>query len=136
MKIRNRTISDDYLTLVQRFPLVAFRSQRECDEAFEVIRPLSTKVKLTSGEADYLYAMSELILAYEENHPVPPSAAVSPISSLKFLMQEHQMSSSDLGRLLGDRSLGTNILTGKRELSKTHIRRLADYFKVSPALFI
>jgi antitoxin component HigA of HigAB toxin-antitoxin module len=28
------------------------------------------------------------------------------------------------------------ILNGKRELSKSHIRLLADRFKVSPALFI
>jgi antitoxin component HigA of HigAB toxin-antitoxin module len=28
------------------------------------------------------------------------------------------------------------VLNGKRELSKAHIRRLADYFKVDPGLFL
>ena len=45
------------------------------------------------------------------------------------------MKPADLGRLLGNRSLASLILHGKRGLSKTHIRILADRFKVEPGLF-
>jgi antitoxin component HigA of HigAB toxin-antitoxin module len=47
------------------------------------------------------------------------------------------MNSSKLGELLGNnRSLGAKILRGERQLSKAHIRILAERFKVNPALFL
>jgi antitoxin component HigA of HigAB toxin-antitoxin module len=51
-------------------------------------------------------------------------------------MDEHGMNESDLGRLLGDRSLGRRILTGERGLSKKHIRALAEHFALNPAALL
>jgi antitoxin component HigA of HigAB toxin-antitoxin module len=51
------------------------------------------------------------------------------------MLNEQDMGASDLGRLLGNRPLGSAILRGERELSKAHIRILADHFKVSTDLF-
>jgi antitoxin component HigA of HigAB toxin-antitoxin module len=45
-------------------------------------------------------------------------------------------SASDLGRLLGNRGLGSLLLTGKRGLSKTHIRKLSEHFKVPANYFL
>lgn len=53
---------------------------------------------------------------------------VLPIDTLKFLMEEHGMNASDLGRLLGQRTLGSAILNGRRELSKRHIQILSKHF--------
>lgn len=38
--------------------------------------------------------------------------------------------------LLGDRGLGHRILAGERELSKTHIRILAEHFAPNPAVLL
>lgn len=47
------------------------------------------------------------------------------------------MNTADLGRLLGGGTgLASLIVNGKRELSKANIRKLAEHFHVSPALFI
>ena len=51
-------------------------------------------------------------------------------------MAEHDMSASDLGHLLGNRTLGAAILSGRRSLGKSHIKKLAEHFKVDPALFL
>jgi antitoxin component HigA of HigAB toxin-antitoxin module len=51
-------------------------------------------------------------------------------------MEEHGMNESDLGRLVGDRSLGHRILTGQRGLSKAHIRTLAEHFSLDPAALL
>ena len=59
----------------------------------------------------------------------------SPQEILEFLAEENGMSGSDLGRILGSRTLGPALLRGQRSLSKTHIKKLADHFSVSPALF-
>jgi len=40
-----------------------------------------------------------------------------------------------LGRLLGNRSLGSLILNGRRQLSKAHIEKLSEHFGLSPAVF-
>ena len=47
-----------------------------------------------------------------------------------------QIVADDLGRLLGERSLGPAILRGDRELSEAHVRTRCAHFKVSPAVFI
>ena len=62
--------------------------------------------------------------------------AASYAELVRSLMDEHGMSESDLGRLLGDRSLGHRILSGERELSKTHIRTLAEHFSLNPAALL
>ena len=41
-----------------------------------------------------------------------------------------------MGRLLGNRALASLILNGHRQLSKAHIRKLANHFKISAALFL
>ena len=61
---------------------------------------------------------------------------MTPVELLRSLMTEHGMSESDLGRLLGDRSLGHRILRGQRELSKAHIRILSEHFSLDAAAFL
>jgi len=51
-------------------------------------------------------------------------------------LEENNMSGSDLGRLLGNRTLGSALLSGKRKLSKTHIKILAERFRVDASLFL
>ena len=58
------------------------------------------------------------------------------MGNLTFLMEQHQMNASDLGRLLGQRELGSKLLREERQLSKTMIVKLADHFHVSPAYFL
>ena len=59
-----------------------------------------------------------------------------PLAMLKYMMQESGMTQAELGRLLGNRALASLILNGHRQLSKSHIQKLANHFKVSPALFL
>lgn len=61
---------------------------------------------------------------------------LGPLDILRHLMAEHEMNASDLGRLLNERSLGPKILNGTRELSKAHIRKLAQHFGVPADLFL
>lgn len=90
---------------------------------------------LNADQEDYFEAVSTFVEKYEaDRHPLP--TAHDPISLIRSLMDEQGMSASDLGRLLGDRSLGHRILSGQRTLSKTHIRRLADRFALDPGALL
>jgi len=75
-----------------------------------------------------LDVFSELIAAYDAKYVDPFFKEVSALDTLRHLVAEHGMSESDLGRLLGNRQTGHDILSGKRELSKAHIRILSKHF--------
>ncbi|HEY8750777.1 MAG TPA: hypothetical protein VIM11_22525 [Tepidisphaeraceae bacterium] len=101
-----------------------------------VIDALTGIPKLTPGQAEYLNTLSILVDAYENEHQALDLSAAGPLDVLRELMAAHDMNSSDLGRLLGERSLGPKILNGGRELSKSHIRALSTHFGVSAELFL
>jgi antitoxin component HigA of HigAB toxin-antitoxin module len=57
------------------------------------------------------------------------------LETLKHLMEGHGMNASDLGRLLGTRTLGPALLRGNRKISRVNAQKLRVHFKVNPALF-
>ena len=91
---------------------------------------------LNEDQRDYLDALSTFVETYEsENHEIDDSH-ITPVDALRFLVEEHGMNGSDVGRLLGARTLGPAILRGDRQLSKMHIKKLAEHFKVDASLFL
>ena len=61
---------------------------------------------------------------------------LTPVDALRHFMDAHGLGVSALGRIVGSQGTLSDVLAGRRELSKTMIRRVADHFGVSPALFI
>ena len=130
--------TDDYLELVRHFPLVPIKGSVHLKQAFDVIDELSIidEERLTQGQSDYLEVLTGLVEKYEEtHHPVEP-AFKDGIGALKYLLDQHGMTASDLGRLLGNRQLGAAILRRQRQLSKAHVVKLANHFNVSVDLFL
>jgi HTH-type transcriptional regulator/antitoxin HigA len=136
MKTLTRRVRDDYLELVKRFPLRPIRNDRELDESFTILDKLVTRTKLTSGESDYLEALSVFVSDYEDKHHRIDTSHVTGRDLLEHLLEQHGWNASDLGRLLGNRQLGAAILRGDRQLSKTHIRKICDHFKVKADAFL
>ena len=92
--------------------------------------------KMNGDQEDYFDAIATFVEKYEAEHHAIDGAKLTPVQLIRSLMDEHDMNESDLGRLLGDRSLGHRILSGERELSKVQIRLLAERFALNPgALF-
>jgi len=131
-------VHDDYLELVRRFPLAPIRTERQLQTAHRIIDELSIidEDKLTPGQADYLDVLADLTVKYEDQHHAIDLSHLDAVDMLKHLTEQHGMTASDLGRLLGNRELGSKILRRERELSKAMIRKLADHFAVSAALLL
>jgi HTH-type transcriptional regulator/antitoxin HigA len=109
--------------------------EADYDNAIEMLDSL-VGFDLNEDQTDYLVVMTTLVGAYEDvNHAIDTSD-ISGLDSLKYLLEQNNMTASDLGQLLGNRSLGSKILRGERELSKSHLRILARRFKVSAGLFL
>lgn len=114
------------------------RTREDYLQARNIVDKLAVKgeEELTDAECDQLEIFSILMEKYEEEHNPIDRAALSPIEFLALLIRESGMNASDLGRLLGDRSLGYKILTGERKLSKAHIKILSEYFRVNAGAFL
>ena len=86
------------------------------------------------GESELIELMALLIEQYESMKYATPHLPAAKI--LDHLMESRRLSRAELARATGiPRSTITNILTGRRELSKANIRVLARYFGVSPLAF-
>jgi antitoxin component HigA of HigAB toxin-antitoxin module len=133
-KHRSKAIPVAYTELIALFPLRPLSDEVDYDNALEIAEALVGSVSLSKDQADYLDILTDIIQKYEaRRHAVGGRGA--PVQALRHMLRERGMRGSDLGRLLGNRPLGGAILRGERQLSKTHIRILAKYFKVSTDLF-
>ena len=129
---------DDYLTLVQTFPLKKVQSNAQHAEALKVSGSLiGLRRKLTAGEGQYLDALVVLIREYEKTHHEAELPKAKGIDVLRHLMTERRMTQRELARLLGvGESAASMILSSKRDLTKSHIRALSQHFGVGPVAFL
>ncbi len=86
------------------------------------------------GDELYLDALSDLIALYESAHVTLPR--VSGLAILRHLMEAHDLEQKDLVPLLGNKSTVSEVLSGKRRLAITHIKRLSSFFHVPADVFI
>jgi HTH-type transcriptional regulator / antitoxin HigA len=124
---------DSYLKLVTAFPLASIKSAEQLQEARKVMDQLLAQGELKSGEEMYLDALSDLVATYEDEH-----YAIGPASDaemLRHLMEAKGVTQSQLSRdTTVPKSTISEILAGKKHLSRQMIRKFADYFLVDASL--
>lgn len=81
----------------------------------------------------YLGVVAPLIEDYEAK--MLPPKEVKPEAMLRFFMDQHKLTQYDLAAELGGQPVVSNILRGKRLLTRGQIERLSARFHVSPAVF-
>jgi HTH-type transcriptional regulator / antitoxin HigA len=65
-----------------------------------------------------------------------PLPAVAPKDLLIDLMEHNSLKAADLADIMGGRSRVSDVLSGKRSISKDQAKRLGERFSLSPAVFI
>ena len=108
--------------------------QNEADH--EMAKALVSKL-MRSSEADdraRMVAQARLIEAYERAR-WPRKAPPLP-DLLTYLMEQHDLKRADLVPLLGTASRVSEVMSGKRELSMTMVKRLRERFHVPADLLI
>src|SRR5258706_3585703 len=106
----------------------------EYQNTVEVVDRLATLGKLSRDQEEYLETLTILVERFDRDH-FSDSVVSDPIKRLRRLMENHDMNASDLGRVLGNRSLGPAILRGDRTISKGNAAKLAKHFKLNPTAF-
>lgn len=126
----------EFDALVRWRPPCAIHDEVSYGNTQETIDLLTSIPDPTAEQLRYLDTITTLFEAYENERHALDAEKLSPVELLRELMEARDMTASDLGRLLGERSLGSKILSGERELSKTHIRTLARHFNVNAGLLL
>ena len=130
------TVSDDYLDLIRELPIRPISSARQHAKAQAILDRLVGRDDLSKGQLDYLAALARFVQDYESDRFKLAARRLTPIGLLRHLMEENDMNTSDLGDVLGSRGLASEVLSGKRGLSKALIRKLSERFHVDPSLFL
>jgi HTH-type transcriptional regulator/antitoxin HigA len=87
-----------------------------------------------SEDSDELEVLSILVKEYENEHyPIPQP---NPIEAIKFRLEQLNMSEADLSEILGARSRKSEILSGKRKLSLSMIRKLTKRLNIPAEVLI
>jgi HTH-type transcriptional regulator/antitoxin HigA len=131
-----RPASGDYLALVAELPIRPITTAAEYKAAQAILDRLIGRDDLTVGQRDYLAAIVRFVGDYEQLKWPVAGEKMSPLEALKFLLEENDMSTTDLGYVVGSRGLASEILNGKRGMSKAVIGKLAKRFCVNPSLFL
>ena len=120
--------------LARTLPRV-IETKQENERMIAELEKLDTRGRpLTAEEGKLAQLMTVLIQQFEETHY--PLGHARPVEALSVLMEERKFRQRDLIRVLGSSSVISDILNGKRSISKTHARKLAGFFHVPVSLFI
>ena len=133
---RRPRISRTFRDMAHVFPPHAIRDPADYDETVGRMEALLRLPRRTAAQEQFLETLTQLVHAYDDLHYAEDLVGLSPRDVLKTLLDGHGLNASDLGEMLGNRSLGSKILRGERELSKAHIGVLCDRFRVGPELFL
>lgn len=125
-----------YARLANRIVVKAIESEDEYDRMVNAVEQLMDRGedRLSPEESALLETMAILIQAYDDrHHPVPP---VPPHEMLEYLMETSGKTTKDLVPIFATRGRLSEVLHGKRSISKEQAKKLAGFFKVNADLFI
>lgn len=120
--------------LASKLPAV-IRTAEENERLVAELEQLDRRhAKLTPEEREYAELLTVLIEAFEDaNYALEGS---TPDSRLRSLMEEHGLRQRDLLDVFGSRGIASEVVSGKRAISKAQAKKLAEIFHVAADLFL
>jgi HTH-type transcriptional regulator/antitoxin HigA len=132
-KVTAPSVHSRYATLLlQNLPRVV-RTEEENEHYIRILEEMERRGHLNKDEKEFAELLTVLIERFEDAHyQLRPS---TPLEAIKELMDANNLRQKDLVDVFGTESVVSEVLNGKRELNKDHIKRLSARFSVSPELF-
>ncbi len=110
------------------------RTVKDNARALRRIDQLMRNDDLSSAEREMLDLLTLLVERFEDQHYALKSA--SPIEVVRELMEANGVSQSELAKIIGSKGLASEMLSGKREISKSQALKLSERFHVPAAVFL
>jgi len=123
-----------YGKLLAKFLPRPIRTEPEHQRLTGMLLELDERGRISPEEEALAEVLTLLIEDYEEKYyPLP---RVSPNESLRALMEDRGLKHKDIWPVLGNKGAATEVLSGRRSISKSQAKRLADFLRVPVDLFI
>jgi HTH-type transcriptional regulator / antitoxin HigA len=126
-------LANSYADLLSKAQPEVIHDECQYEAALGRLESLTSKERPSDAEKKLVELLSLLIDDFEAKHYSLPKAG--PIDVIRHLMEENHLRQKDLVDVFGTESIVSDILNGKRDLTKEHIRKLSERFSVSPAVF-
>ena len=124
-----------YGKLLAKVRPTVIRSEEENDRMLALVERLMAKGnRLTPEEGELLRLLGKLIADFEEEFYHLDDA--EPHEVLQELIAARGLKPGDLLQVFGSKGRASEVINGKRAISKAQAKALADFFHVSAELFI
>ncbi|MGI8653786.1 MAG: helix-turn-helix domain-containing protein [Pyrinomonadaceae bacterium] len=124
-----------YKRLLSKAMPIAIESEEDNERMLAVAEKLMAKGEnLSPEEGALLRLLGTLIQDFEERYYQPREA--TPLEILHHLMDARELKQSDLVEVFGSKGITSEVINGKRSISKAQAKALAKFFGVSVELFI
>lgn len=124
-----------YRRLLSKTMPMVIETEEENNRTLALVQKLMEKgEKLSPEEEKLLRLFSRLIQDFEERFYHLRDA--EPLEVLHHLMESRGVRQTHLWELFGSKGIASEVLNGKRGISKTQAKALAEYFHVAADLFI
>ena len=122
--------------LVEYLPGV-IETEEENEKALEIVERLMKKGEdnLSPEEDRLLDLLVTLIEGFEEK-AYPMGETSNPALAVRELMREHELKQTDMLDIFGSQGVVSQVLNGKREISKAQARKLSERFRLPIGVFI
>ncbi len=115
--------------------LKPIKTEDEYNDALaRVYELMQTHIADDSVNSDELEILSILVKEYELIYY--PVAYPNPLEAIKFRVEQLNLSENELSNILGNRSRKSEILSGKRKLSLSMIRKLTEILSIPAEVLI
>ncbi len=109
-------------------------TEEENDRALSIVEGLLAEENISPEKEQILRLLVSLIEKFEDEHY--QLAASTPHSILLHLMEARGLRQTDLVGIIGSRGVVSEVVNGKRPISKGQAKSLGEIFCVDPSLFI
>jgi HTH-type transcriptional regulator/antitoxin HigA len=125
-----------YARLLTRTLPAVIKTEEENERMLSEIGKLVSKGEknLSTEELALIELMSTLVERFEEEHY--PIDTAAPADVLRSLMHERGLRQKDIVHIFGSSGIASEVINGKRGISKAQAKGLAEFFHVSPEVFI
>ncbi|MEE3719644.1 transcriptional regulator [Tumidithrix elongata RA019] len=109
-------------------------NEAENERALNIVENLLADENLSPEQEQILKLLVALIEKFEAEHY--QLEASTPHSILLHLMEARDLRQANLVGVIGSRGVVSEVVNGKRQISKSQAKSLGEFFHVDPSLFI
>ena len=126
-----------YGSLLVEYQPGVIKTEKENERALEIAgRLMKKKARDRSPEETRLLDLLVALIEDFEEKAYPMGGSANPSLALRELMREHDLKQNDLLDIFSSQGVVSQVLNGKREISKAQARRLSERFRLPLDIFI